>query len=157
MTSDVTVSDLLAATTNLLIINKVNSEKERRRTASRLNKVYVYLSQHIWHIKTLFMPLTYEILLSEFTSWTFRFIVIVRLAFFRYNSHFFLYLRRSSNTLKIACRLIHHSDAGIIWPYGVNTLQDSIRSQIYSIRHLLSCPAVRGIWSIICELLCYYM
>ncbi|CAG9540448.1 unnamed protein product [Cercopithifilaria johnstoni] len=39
VTSNVGMDDLLAATSSLLTVDRINSEKERRRTASRLNKV----------------------------------------------------------------------------------------------------------------------
>uniref|UniRef100_A0A1I8ECF3 Protein FAM98A n=1 Tax=Wuchereria bancrofti TaxID=6293 RepID=A0A1I8ECF3_WUCBA len=39
VTSNVGMDDLLAATSSLLIVDRINSEKERKRTASRLNKV----------------------------------------------------------------------------------------------------------------------
>uniref|UniRef100_A0A915PM93 Protein FAM98A n=1 Tax=Setaria digitata TaxID=48799 RepID=A0A915PM93_9BILA len=39
VTSNVTMDDLLAASNSLLTVEKVNSEKERQRTASRLNKI----------------------------------------------------------------------------------------------------------------------
>lgn len=41
--SSVSICDLLAATTDLLMVDKVNSEKERKRTATRLNKVSVLM------------------------------------------------------------------------------------------------------------------
>ncbi|VDK77325.1 unnamed protein product [Litomosoides sigmodontis] len=39
VTSNVSMDDLLAATNSLLTVDRINSEKQRRRTASRLNKV----------------------------------------------------------------------------------------------------------------------
>ncbi|EFO24757.2 hypothetical protein LOAG_03728 [Loa loa] len=39
ITSNIGMDDLLAATTSLLTVDRINSEKERKRTASRLNKV----------------------------------------------------------------------------------------------------------------------
>lgn len=39
VTSNVGMDDLLAATNSLLTVDRINSEKERIRTASRLNKV----------------------------------------------------------------------------------------------------------------------
>ncbi|VIO88429.1 RIKEN cDNA 2810405J04, putative [Brugia malayi] len=41
VTSNVGMDDLLAATSSLLIVDRINNEKERKRTASRLNKILI--------------------------------------------------------------------------------------------------------------------